>query len=191
MIPARAALICVLALIHCAARGEESVSICYNYGCLAQAEIRYTDAQLAAVRAMLADADTAERERMRLAVAVGELYAWAGRQSPIHNDRGGDYADGEVDGRMDCVDHATSTTRLLRMLERRGWLRFHRVLDPVRRPDFPFRQHFSAAIEEVSAAPPAAGIEQRFVIDTWFFDNGLPAVVLPLNEWMEGAGPSV
>jgi hypothetical protein len=39
------------------------------------------------------------------------LYGWAGEQSDIHN-RGGNYADAGI-GRMDCIDHSTSTTRLL------------------------------------------------------------------------------
>ena len=65
-----------------------------------------------------------------LAVAIGELYGWAGEQSEIGNDRGGNYADGDAPGKMDCIDHSTTTTRLLRLLEARGWLRLHRVLEP-------------------------------------------------------------
>ena len=148
----RLALFLVLATVHCAARAEETVVICYNYGCASQARIRYSDAQMAAVRHLLAGAQDAARERMRLALVVGRLYSWAGRQSPIHNDRGGDYADDAADGRMDCIDHAQSTTRLLRMLEARGWLRFHRVLEPARRTRFFVTQHFSAVVQENAPA---------------------------------------
>ena len=59
----------------------------------------------------------------RLAETLGSLYAWGGEQSDIHNDRGGNYADDQVSGRMDCIDHSTSTTRLLHLLVRRGYLR--------------------------------------------------------------------
>lgn len=198
------ALFLVLATVHCTASAEETVVICYNYGCVSQARIRYSDAQMAAVRHMLAGAQDAARERMRLALVVGRLYSWAGRQSPIHNDRGGDYADDAADGRMDCIDHAQSTTRLLRMLEARGWLRFHRVLEPARRTRYFVTQHFSAVVQEhapaaLTASVAGAGTAQaadagsaaRFVIDTWFLDNGMPAVVLPLDDWMNGAGPDV
>ena len=37
----------------------------------------------------------------------------------------------------------------------------------------------------------ADGEVPRFVVDSWFVDNGQPAVILPLAEWKEGAGPDV
>ena len=204
MTGARLTLFLVLAAVHCAAQAEETVAICYNYGCVSQARVRYSDAQLAAVRHLLAGAEDATRERMRLALVAGQLYGWAGRQSPIHNDRGGDYADDAANGRMDCIDHAQSTTHLLRMLEARGWLRFHHVLEPARRTRFFVTQHFSAVVQEHAAAARTVSVTgtntgqvgdtgsgARFVIDTWFLDNGMPAVVLPLDDWMNGAGPDV
>lgn len=191
-----------LAALSGAARAEEKLTLCYEYGCAAEAEIHYSDGQLASIKRLLDGAENAARERSRLAVAVGVLYAWAGRQSPISNDRGGDYADEGVVGRMDCIDHAQSTTRLLRMIEIRGWLRFHKVLEPVRRNLYLVTQHFSAAVEELAAttrgttpvalaAPAADGRSAQFVIDSWFYDNGWPAVVLPLEDWKNGAGPDV
>lgn len=210
----RAGLV-VLALLSLPAAAIEQVSICHNYGCLAEVRVSYSEQQLRAVRTMLASARSAEDERAALARVVGVLYAWAGRQSSIWRDRGGDYADEYVEGRMDCIDHAASTTRLLRMLEGRGWLRFHRVLEPVRRTRFlGILQHFSAAVEDKGserehAGPAAAGREpcgdcavpvslgragdakRQFVVDSWFFDNGTPAVVMPLEEWLRGGGPDV
>ncbi|HSN63405.1 MAG TPA: hypothetical protein VLS26_04410 [Azonexus sp.] len=130
--------------------------------------------------------DAAE-ERKMLAAAIGELYGWAGQQSDISNDRGGNYADGHVPGKMDCIDHSTSTTRLLKLLEARGYLRWHRVQEPeVRNWALVFPAHWSAVIEERTD-----GEAQRFVVDSWFVDNGQPAVILPLAEWKEGAGPDV
>ena len=131
----------------------------------------------------LGSAQSAEDERERLAVAIGWLLGWAGRQTPIAADRGGNYADDGVRGRMDCIDHSTTTTRLLRLLEARGWLRFHRVLDPVLRVRFLFDAHYSAQIEELpeAAGDDATAVEAaRHVGDSWFRDNGQPAGVLPL-----------
>ncbi|WP_299070575.1 hypothetical protein [Accumulibacter sp.] len=183
-------LFLVLACLAVAARAE-TVRICYNYGCLAEAEAEFDEPQLARVRALLGTAASAEDERERLAVAIGWLLGWAGRQTPIAADRGGNYADDGVRGRMDCIDHSTTTTRLLRLLEARGWLRFHRVLDPVLRVRFLFDAHYSAQIEEL---PEVAGDEAtadaaaRHVVDSWFRDNGQPAVVLPLPRWLAGEG---
>jgi len=121
---------------------------------------------------------------------------------------------------MDCIDHSTSTTRLLELVEARGWLRFHRVVEPARRTRF-ILQHFSAVVEVLSAEeriarlPPGQALAgcnctedgqvieeaaegdggdrpgERYVVDSWFVDNGEPAVVLPLAEWLKGGGPNV
>lgn len=169
------------------AGADEKVGICYNYSCVAQAEIVYDERQLAEVGRLLALATSTAGERALLGQAVGRLYAWAGEQSPVKNDRGGNFPDDGVDGRMDCIDHSTSTTRLLRMIERRGWLRWHRVLEPQRRMRALLFQHFAAVIEELDAADEGA----RFVVDSWFVDNGRPAVVMPLASWLQGEGPDV
>ena len=164
-----------------AATGE-SVNICYNYSCSNQALVTFSESRLTALRDRLSASSDGEQERGVLAQVVGRLYAWAGETTPVANDRGGNYPDAGVEGRMDCIDHSKSTTRLLRMLEARGWLKFHRVLDPILRRRFIFAEHRSAVIAENAS-------QQRFVVDSWFVDNGKAAVVLPLKAWLNGAGP--
>ena len=188
-------------LVASSACADEAVPVCFNYGCQTEQEVTFSEDQLSWIQEMLAAATTAERERRWLALAIGQLYGWAGRQSPIWRDRGGNYADEGLPGTMDCIDHSTTTTRFLHMLERRGWLRYHRVLEPVWRRKFLILQHESALIEalpgEEGQAVNAAGSDaanmspQRFVVDSWFVDNGRPAVVLPLEEWLKWGGPGV
>ncbi|UCV20226.1 hypothetical protein [Ferribacterium limneticum] len=180
-------LLSLLFLLTGVLHADETVRICYGYGCLVQADIRYTEGQLGEVRRMLFATVNPENERKMISAAIGRLYAWAGEQSDIHNDRAGNYDDGHVSGKMDCIDHSTSTTRLLKLLEARGYLRWHRVLEPVARDVATvFFVHWSAVIEEKTV-----GEAPRFAVDSWFVDNGLPAVVLPLGEWKKGAGPDV
>lgn len=169
------------------AAADERVAICYGYGCLVQVDIPYSEGQLGDLRRQLFAAGDAEAERRALAGTIGRMYGWAGELSAIHNDRGGNYADAGVPGMMDCIDHSTSTTRLLRLLEARGYLRWHRVLEPeVRYFAHLFPSHYSAVIEEKTDGEAA-----RFAVDSWFVDNGQPAVILPLAEWKKGAGPDV
>ncbi|HJV28515.1 MAG TPA: hypothetical protein VJ673_22745 [Aromatoleum sp.] len=97
-------------------------------------------------------ANDAASERVAIAGAIGKLYGLAGEQTPIAADRRGNFLDDGVEGRMDCIDHSTNTTRFLEMMSARGWLHFHRVLEPERR-HFAIFQHFSAVIEELE--PPA------------------------------------
>lgn len=183
----RRCLVILFLLFSELAVADETVRICHGYGCLVEAEVNFSKARLREIDRELAVAVDAENERKILAVVIGRLYGRAGEQSDIRNDRGGNYADAGMPGKMDCLDHSTSTTRLLRLLEARHALRWHRVLEPeVRNWAFVFPAHWSAVIEEKTDREPA-----RFVVDSWFVDNGQPAVILPLEEWKKGAGPDV
>ncbi|NMG14792.1 hypothetical protein [Aromatoleum bremense] len=147
----------VFAMSACGAvQAAASVDVCFNYGCAASAEVRFANERLDEVGRLFSEAGDAERERAAISLAVAALHRIAGEQSPIGADRAGNFLDNGIDGRMDCIDHATTTTRLLGLMASRGWLRFHRVLEPARRSRVIF-QHFSALIEEVGPPPrPAA-----------------------------------
>ena len=167
-----------------AVAGEARVAVCHGYSCVAQAEIVYSAAQMDEIRRLLLAAADAPGERDVLAEVVGRLYRWGGEQSAIANDRAGNHADGYVAGRMDCIDHSTSTTRLLQLLDERKWLRWHRVLEPQARYFLGLiANHWSAVIEASDGG--------RYVVDSWFVNNGEPAVILPLEAWKKGAGPDV
>ena len=210
---------------------DGSFRICFDYGCHTERDVSVAGATLDTIRQQLASAQDATAERAVLAQAVGVLLAVAGRQTPVAADRAGNYLDQEVEGRMDCIDHSTSTTRMLRLIEARGWLRFHRVLEPARRSRL-IMQHFGAVVEEGvpdretvvlksdvvvpdhvpamlalcdcaevvndirrpddrAVAADASGAGNRYVVDSWFVDNGEAAIVLPLAEWLDGGGPNV
>ncbi|MCL2525004.1 MAG: hypothetical protein FWF20_11245 [Betaproteobacteria bacterium] len=168
------------------AAAEERIAVCHEYGCQVQETVVYSEERLAAIRRQLLTAGSASAERERLAQVIGQLYAWAGEQTAIRNDKGGNFADDGMPGRMDCIDHATTTTRLLHLLAARGDLRWHRVLEPdVRHFALIFPAHYAAVIETIDDTA------ERYVVDSWFVDNGQPAVILPLADWKKGAGPDV
>jgi hypothetical protein len=89
------------------------------------------------------------------------------------------------------------------MMERRGMLRFHDVAEVARRTRLFMFEHYSAVIEEspprwlprakmrYPQEMPEDARPERFAVDSWFGDNGKPAVILPLEDWKDGAGPSV
>lgn len=182
-----------LLLISLVVGAEEQVKVCFNYSCVAQAEVTFSDGQLGEVRAMLATSRTAAAERQTIGFVIGRLLGWAGEQSPIAADRGGNVADAGVSGGMDCIDHSTTTTRLLQLIERHGWLRFHRVGEIVLRRRFVLFDHYSARIDEIAgeirAKDSAAAESGSYVVDSWFFDNGHPATIMSLDEWQAGAYP--
>lgn len=186
-----------------AASADESISVCYNYGCTDEATARFSEPQLRTLAKKLRSTRSAEEERKALADVIGKLYYWAGQQTPVYADKGGNVADEAVNGAMDCIDHSTTTTRFLKMLERRRLLRYHEVENVVRRRRFFLFEHFSAMIEELPhpllGKPADDGIldfwdevkPHRYVVDSWFVNNGKPAVILPLEDWTDGAGSNV
>ena len=185
-------LLCCMLLCSLTAVAEERISVCYNYACLNTATVSYNKRQLAEVRDLLDDAVNAAQERALLALVIGRLLGWAGQQSPIAADRGGNFADDGVNGKMDCIDHSLTTTRLLKMLAKRGQLHWHRVLEPELRTRFLIFDHWTAVIEEEPNAPyrdayPFSRV--RYAVDSWFNDNGKPAVVMPLDHWINWEGP--
>lgn len=176
----------------------EDLEVCFNYGCAAQAPVRFSDFQLAQVGSLFGGVETAQAERVAIAQAVGWMYHYAGHQSPIWRDRGGNLEDEHFNGRMDCIDHSTNSTRFLDLLARRGMLKFHRVLAPVKR-EYIFTMHMAAQIAERAdggtggeagaAANTRVAAVSVFAVDSWFFDPGYPAEVYPLAEWLGGRRP--
>lgn len=162
--------------------------------------MRFSERQLGTLARKLRSLPFAAEERKVLAGVIGQMYRWAGQQSPVYADKGGNVFDDEANGAMDCIDHSTTTTRFLKVLERRRMLRYHVVADVERRRRFFLFDHFSAVVQEFPRPIPAASADDgmaekarthQYVIDSWFVDNGEPAVVLPLEDWMNGAGPKV
>ncbi|MDP2795444.1 MAG: hypothetical protein Q8O25_15415 [Sulfurisoma sp.] len=167
-----------------------AIDVCYNYGCVAEGKVSFSGRQLSEPRRLLGMAGDSVRERSVLAQVIGRMYAWAAEQTPVGNDKAGNFADGGIHGQMDCIDHSITTTRFLRLLEQRGWLRFHRVLDPVRRSTFIF-EHFSAAIEDLGDGVSVIRTDDEkrtWVVDSWYVDNGKPAWVAPLEKWERDHG---
>jgi hypothetical protein len=181
----------LLMFLAAAAQADEAVSICFNYGCAVEEPAVFSEIRLTWAEEMLAVADAPEKERQLLSLVIGRLYAWAGQQTPVNLDRAGNFNDDGVRGAMDCIDHSTTTTRFLRLLERRGALRFHRVLEPAQRGLL--IQHFSAQIEEIGPRLMHAETEhiRRFAVDSWYVDNGRAAPVIPIEFWREGKNPDV
>ncbi len=175
-------------LIATNVRADETVRICFNYGCFSEEEATFKEADLQGLKKRFLLAQNAEEEREQIAAAIGFLLQQAGKQTPIFADRGGNFADFGMHGKMDCIDHATSGTRLLQMFEQRGFLRFHKVLTPALRSRFIVFLHYAAQIEELT--PTETEQKARFAVDSWFFDNGNAATIIPMEEWNQGASPN-
>lgn len=178
----RAWLTLVILCFGLSAQADE-VSICYNYGCAVTAQVNLQENELAAARKLLLRATDAVEEREAISRVIGLFEVVAGQQTPTWADKGRNVNDDGVDGRMDCIDESANATSYLHLLESKGWLKYHRVLEPVKRAPLLVNDHWAARIVEKKTG-------RAFAVDSWFFDNGQPAFVVPLDEWLDGAEPN-
>ena len=72
----------ILLFLSLTASAVERVSVCFNYGCLAQSVVEFSDERLAEVSSLLHAATDADGERNAIGQAVGRLLAWAAEQAP-------------------------------------------------------------------------------------------------------------
>lgn len=161
----------------------DEVGICYNYHCAVTAAVELDTDVLSAARRLLLRATDAEGERGAISLIIGLFEIAAGQQTPTWADKGGNVDDDGVDGRMDCIDESANATAYLRLLEGKGWLKRHRVLERVRRAPFLVNDHWAARIAENETG-------REFAVDSWFFDNGRPAAIFRLEDWLAGAKPN-
>ena len=177
--------LCALTGLCGAARAQSTpVRVCYDYDCAREAKVQIADATLMRIGASLKQAEDASGERAQIARAVADIYIIAGQQTPVWRDCGGNFDDDrDLPGGMDCIDHSTNTTAFLQLLEGAGLLRFHQVAPPLRRSRYLVVDHWTARVAEFDSGA-------EFAVDTWFFDPGVPAVIMPIAAWRAGGEPN-
>lgn len=125
----------------------------------------------------------AAAERAAIAQAIGILEDLIGAKAGTDDDRAGTFGNSAWPGQLDCNDEAVNSTTYMRLMLADGLLRFHRISNPTTRGGFLiFGRHSSAVIQEVASG-------EKFAVDAWFYDNGQPAVILPLSVWKDGWRP--
>ena len=164
-----------------------SFAVCSQHDCQARTPIELDAASWQTLTAFFTPtANTAAEERAQIARAVAHMEHLVGPIANTAHDKAGDFNGfGEPGDQLDCIDESVNTTTYLTLFEQAGLLRWHRVRQRVSRGYFFFGgwPHFSAVVETTDAQPT------RWVIDTWFRDNGVSADVLEVKTWQDGWSP--
>ncbi len=160
----------------------DAFPFCSDHGCEVQQTVHFTAQQWAEIVGPLAEPSAdAAAERQAVAEAVGRYETLAGLQTGTSVDDGGTHT---FPGRrqQDCVDESVNTTRFLTMLDKAGVLHFHQHGHPVHRA-------FAGGFSHMTATLRALDGSGTWAIDSWFWDNGHPAEVVPLDTWLAGWNP--
>jgi hypothetical protein len=121
-------------------------------------------------------------ERKQLAQAIGVFERIIGEKIGTSGDLAGTF--NMAHGQQDCNDEAINTTTYMRLLYKNGYLNFHKIED-MRTRNFFFTgwPHTTAVIREI-------GSGERFAVDSWFYDNGHPATIVPFVVWKANYKPA-
>lgn len=159
-------------------------SVCFDHTCRTIVTRSFSPGEWQRITALLqAPAPTAAAERTTIANTIALMEQIVGDKTDTASDRGGNLAGFGQQGQMDCIDESTNATTYLKLLQQDGLLRHHVVQDRVTRFGLSAGMpHTTAVIEDVAA-------RRQYAVDSWFFDNGEPPVVMQLDEWKSGWRP--
>lgn len=159
-------------------------SICYNHGCENADTIGLNHSEWQAVQKIFKpSAKNAAEEQNRIAHAIALIEQITGNMVGTSNDKGGNLEGMFKQKQMDCTDESTNTDTYLTMIENDGLLKWHKVEDlSTRYPSIISWPHTSAVIRELET-------NQKYVVDSWFFDNGKPPAIVKLETWKDGWRP--
>jgi hypothetical protein len=129
------------------------------------------------------DVRDAAQERKLIALALGAMETIVGKKTDTDTDLAGTFGNSDYAGQLDCNDEAINSTSYMRLMRSHGLIKFHDIAD-MRTRNFFFSgwPHTTAVIREIASG-------EMFAVDSWFYDNGFPATIVPFSEWKAGYIP--
>lgn len=159
--------------------------MCHGGGCAVVEKVSLSDEEWALVNDEFDPLpENAEEERSAIGNAIGTMERIVGAKTGTDTDRGGTFGNSAYPGQLDCNDESTNSTTYMKLMLQAGLIQFHEVMDTKTR-NFFFNgwPHTTAVIRDKQSG-------QRYAVDSWFYDNGVPAVILLLEVWQAGWKPT-
>ncbi|MGB0409133.1 MAG: hypothetical protein ACPGIC_03980 [Opitutales bacterium] len=158
--------------------------VCQSSGCRRTSRIGYAADEWQSIAAIFEPAaanSTEERERIK--VAIGAMEQIIGTKNDTAHDAPKNQRKLGTGNQLDCIAEAANSTVALMLLQQEGLLRFHQVACPQHRGFIHMLYpHNAASIEDITTG-------EHYVIDSWFFAGGEPAIAVPVGKWKSGYNP--
>jgi hypothetical protein len=159
--------------------------ICHSGGCAEVSNVSLSDEEWQQISAIFDNnAENAAEERSQIAQAIGVLETLIGNKIGTAGDLAGTFGNSSHKGQLDCNDEAINTTTYMRLLSENGLMPLHAIED-TRTRNFFFTgwPHSTAVIRDIATG-------ERFAVDSWFYDNGHAATVVPFATWKANYVPT-
>ena len=156
----------------------DAFEICHSGGCAEVSAVALSAEDWQQVSAIFATgAKNATEERAQIGTAIGVLESLVGEKIGTAGDLAGTFGNSHYKGQLDCNDEAINSTTYMRLLASNGLMLLHAIED-TRTRNFFFTgwPHSTAVIREIATG-------ERFAVDSWFYDNGHAATVVPFKVW--------
>jgi hypothetical protein len=163
---------------------KNRIFVCSAYGCRTQTEFKFTQADIAKLRSLMAEPKRgagAAEERLRIARTLAWMEKRVGDTVGTSADRPGDdwYGGGDPT-QMDCVDVATNLTSYLLVLDNNGLIKHHAVGSVYVKEDirkgFSGWTHYAAVIVEGQT-------KQKYAVDGWKLASGIEPEIVEVEKW--------
>jgi hypothetical protein len=165
-----------------------SLHVCFGGGCAEIRAVSITRLEWAQVEAAFANSTNDEKlnaafERQQISNAIGLLETIVGEKVGTSRDRAGTFNNSQFSGQLDCNDEAINTTTYIHLMQYYGLIKLHDS-ENMRTRGFFLNgwPHTAAMIHEIATG-------ERFAVDSWFYDNGAPAAIVPFDLWKSGFVP--
>lgn len=166
----------------------EAFDVCFGGGCAEIRRVSLSQEEWLKVEVIFADKTkdvqlNAEFERKKIAIAIGLLETVVGNKIGTSTDRAGTFNNSKYPGQLDCNDESINTTTYMQLMHHYGLIKLH-GLEDMRTRNFFFNgwPHTTAVIREITTG-------QRYAVDSWFYDNGMSATIVPFEVWKSGYIP--
>ena len=182
--PSHAALADISRIFH-QTPSLNQFEVCQGGGCAQFNQVSINAAEWENVAQLFTiKATNSADERLQISQAIGLLEQIVGAKNGTLGDRAGTFDNSHYQGQLDCNDEAINTTTYMRLLKQNGLMQLHEIED-TRTRNFFFTgwPHSTAVIHDIKTG-------ERFAVDSWFYDNGHAATVVPFKIWKASYMPS-
>lgn len=152
---------------------------CTDYHCDILQPVTLSPSHWQQIRALLPPQKSAKQEREQIGKAIAQLEQMVGKLNGTWRDLAENDGDGSDPGQLDCIAESLNTTTYLQLMEQDNLLKWHRAEPRQRRNPWLFDFHWTATLLDREA-------QQIYAVDSWFFENGQPPVIQPIDEWLSG-----